>query len=58
VDDDMAREPEVIAELRRSLGAQLATFRLAAELTQGQLAKIVICDRTTIVHSEKGAGQG
>lgn len=50
----MAREPETIAELRRSLGAQLATFRLAAELTQGQLAKIAICDRTTLVHIEKG----
>jgi tetratricopeptide (TPR) repeat protein len=53
-DNDMAREPEVIAELRRSLGAQLATFRLAAELTQGQLAKVAICGRTTIVHIEKG----
>ena len=52
--DDMAREPEVIAELRRALGSQLATFRLAAELTQGQLAKVVICDRTAIVHIEKG----
>jgi DNA-binding XRE family transcriptional regulator len=52
--DDMAREPEAIAELRRSLGAQLATFRLAAELTQGQLAKPAICDRTTLVHIEKG----
>ncbi len=50
----MAREPEAVAELRRSLGTQLATFRLAAELTQGQLAKIALCDRTTIVHIEKG----
>jgi transcriptional regulator with XRE-family HTH domain len=50
----MAREPEDIAELRRSLGAQLATFRLAAELTQGQLAKVAFCDRTRIVHIEKG----
>ena len=50
----MAREPEAIAELRRSLGGQLATFRLAADLTQGQLAKIAYCDRTTIVHIEKG----
>jgi transcriptional regulator with XRE-family HTH domain len=56
--DDMAREPEAIAELRRSLGARLATFRLAAELTQGQLAKIVICDRTTIAHIEKGRARG
>lgn len=50
----MAREPEAIAEMRRSLGAQLATFRLAAELTQGQLAKVAICDRTRIAHIEKG----
>jgi DNA-binding XRE family transcriptional regulator len=53
-DDDMARESETIAERRRSLGAQLATFRQAAELTQGQLARVAICDRTTIVHIEKG----
>jgi DNA-binding XRE family transcriptional regulator len=53
-DDDMAREPEVITELRRSLGTQLATFRMAAELTQGELAKVAICDRTTLVHIEKG----
>lgn len=50
----MAREPEAVAELRRSLGAQLATFRLAEDLTQGQLAKVAFCDRTTIVHIEKG----
>jgi transcriptional regulator with XRE-family HTH domain len=53
-DEDMAREPEAIAELRHSLGAQLATFRLAAELTQGQLAKTAFCDRTTLSHIEKG----
>jgi hypothetical protein len=57
-DDEMAREPEAIAELRRSLGAQLATFRQAAELTQGQLARVAICDRTTIVHIEKGRARG
>lgn len=50
----MAREPESIAGLRRALGTQLAAFRLAAELTQGQLARVAICDRTTIVHIEKG----
>ena len=50
----MARELEAIAELRRALGAQLATFRQASELTQGELAKVAICDRTTIVHIEKG----
>jgi DNA-binding XRE family transcriptional regulator len=54
VEDDMAREPEAIAERRLSLGSQLATFRLAADLTQGQLAKVAYCDRTTIVHIEKG----
>jgi transcriptional regulator with XRE-family HTH domain len=54
-DEDMAREPEAIAELRRALGAQLAIFRLAAELTQGQLGKAAICDRTTIAHIEKGS---
>jgi DNA-binding XRE family transcriptional regulator len=56
VEDDMAmvREPDVIAELRRLLGAQLTTFREAAELTQGRLAKIGYCDRTTVNHIEKG----
>lgn len=54
----MAREPEAIVELRRALGVQLATFRLAAELTQVQLAKVAICDRTTIVHIEKGRASG
>lgn len=54
----MGREPEQVAELRRSLGVQLATFRQAAELTQGQLAKRVICDRTTIVHIERGRARG
>jgi DNA-binding XRE family transcriptional regulator len=50
----MAREPEAIAERRRALGARLAVFRRAAELTQGQLATVAFCDRTTIVHIEKG----
>jgi hypothetical protein len=54
VEEDMAREPGAIAELRRSLGSQLATFRLAADLTQGRLAKLTYCDRTRIVHIEKG----
>jgi Helix-turn-helix domain len=54
----MAREPEEIAERRRALGAQLATFRLAAELTQGQLGKAAICDRTVIAHIEKGRARG
>jgi hypothetical protein len=54
----MARESEAIAELRRLLGAQLATFRQAASLTQGQVAKVAICDRTHVVHVEKGRSRG
>lgn len=54
----MAREPEPIVERRRALGAQLATFRQAADLTQGQLGKIIHCDRTTVVHTEKGRSRG
>lgn len=50
----MAREPDAIADLRRALGAQLATFRQASELTQAELAKVAICDRTTVAHVEKG----
>jgi transcriptional regulator with XRE-family HTH domain len=50
----MAREPEAIAVLRQALGERLATFRRAAELTQGQLAHATICDRTNVVHIEKG----
>lgn len=50
----MAREPAAIAELRRSLGELLATFRQAADLTQARLAQITICDRTRVAHIEKG----
>lgn len=50
----MAREAEAVAEQRRVLGERLATFRQAADLTQGQLAQAVICDRTTVAHVEKG----
>jgi transcriptional regulator with XRE-family HTH domain len=50
----MARESEVIVELRRALGERLAAFRQAANLTQGQLAQAAICDRTTVAHIEKG----
>jgi transcriptional regulator with XRE-family HTH domain len=50
----MAREPAVIAEQRRILGDQLATFRQAADLTQGQLAQATICHRTQVTHIEKG----
>lgn len=54
----MAREPEELAEMRRALGAQLAAFRQAAGLTQGQLAKITFCDRSTVAHIEKGRSRG
>ncbi|HEY3610416.1 MAG TPA: helix-turn-helix transcriptional regulator [Pseudonocardiaceae bacterium] len=54
----MAREPEAITTLRRALGDRLATFRQAAELTQGQLAQAAICDRTTVAHIEKGRSRG
>lgn len=50
----MTREPERIAELRRALGVQLATFRAAAGLTQAQLADLVYSDRTRVTHIEKG----
>jgi transcriptional regulator with XRE-family HTH domain len=50
----MAREPADIAELRRALGERLATFRKAADVTQGQLASATYLDRTTISHIEKG----
>lgn len=51
---DMAREPEPILRQRQALGAQLAAFRQAADLTQGRLAKAALCDRTTLAHIEKG----
>lgn len=52
----MAREPEAVTELRHALGRQLATFRQAAGLTQGQLAARVFVDRTTVAHLEGGKG--
>jgi DNA-binding XRE family transcriptional regulator len=52
----VAREPEIIAELRRAQGRRLATFRDAADLTQAQLAVRVFVDRTTITHLEGGTG--
>jgi transcriptional regulator with XRE-family HTH domain len=50
----MAREPADITELRRALGERLATFRKAADVTQGQLAAAAYLDRTTVSHIEKG----
>lgn len=52
--DDMAREPTEIADLRRALGERLATFRKAAEITQGQLAAAAYVDRSLVSHVENG----
>jgi DNA-binding XRE family transcriptional regulator len=52
--DAMAREPEEIAAKRRALGERLAAFRQAADLTQADVARVAICDRTMIAHVEKG----
>ena len=54
----MAREPENLVEMRRELGAQLTVFRVAAELSQSQLARAVCCDRTNVTHIEKGRSRG
>jgi len=54
----MAREPEDLIEMRRALGAQLAAFREAAQLSQGQLAIPTAVDRTTVTHIEKGRSRG
>jgi DNA-binding XRE family transcriptional regulator len=54
----MAREPENLAEMRRGLGAQLTVFRVAAELSQSQLARAACCDRTNVTHIEKGRYRG
>ena len=51
-------EPESMAARRRQLGMKLATFRLAAGLTQAGLARLAFCDRTTIAHAEKGRARG
>lgn len=53
-DARMAREPDELVEMRRVLGAQLAAYRQAAELSQGQLAIATKVDRTTVAHIEKG----
>lgn len=50
----MTREPDELVEMRRVLGAQLAAYRQAAELSQGQLAIAALVDRTTVAHIEKG----
>lgn len=50
----MAREAADIVALRRALGERLATFRKAADITQGRLAAEAYLDRTTVSHIEKG----
>ncbi|MGH3915828.1 MAG: helix-turn-helix domain-containing protein [Pseudonocardiaceae bacterium] len=50
----MAEEPEELVEMRRELGGQLAAFRRAADLSQGQLARVTFRDRTSVAHIEKG----
>jgi transcriptional regulator with XRE-family HTH domain len=52
--DQMAREPDTIAAQRRVLGERLAVFRKAAGLTQAQLARLTVCDRTAVAHAERG----
>lgn len=47
-------EQEAIKDARRSLGRQLAAWRLKAGLTQGQLARQTGYHRTTIAHAEAG----
>lgn len=52
------REPEELATRRALLGRQLAAFRAAAGLTQGQLAKAAHCDRNNVTHIEAGRTRG
>jgi len=53
----VAREPADIVARRAVLGARLAAFREAADLRQGELARLVFRDRTTVTHIEKGRGR-
>ena len=50
----MSREAPAIARFRQELGERLATFRKAADITQGALAKATSRDRTAISHLENG----
>ncbi|MGH3898602.1 MAG: helix-turn-helix domain-containing protein [Pseudonocardiaceae bacterium] len=50
----MSREPEAITAQHRQLGAALATFRQAAELTQAQVGTGTDYDRTSINKIERG----
>lgn len=50
----MSREPEAIVAQRGQLGAALATFRQAAELSQAQVGTETNYDRTSINKVERG----
>ena len=50
----MPREAPAVTRLRQELGERLATFRKAAAVTQGALAKATNRDRTAISHLENG----
>lgn len=50
----MSREPEAVMTQRRQLGAALATFRQAADLTQAQVGTDTGYDRTSINKIERG----
>lgn len=45
---------DALAQLKRRLGSSLAEHRVAAGLTQGQLAATIAYDRTTVAHAERG----
>ena len=47
-------DPEMVAEAKRALGRQLATYRNAAGLKQSQLAPRVLYGRSTIANVETG----
>jgi transcriptional regulator with XRE-family HTH domain len=50
----MAHEPEQVASLRRALGDQLASLRVAAGLSRRQLADAALCHPSLVTHIEKG----
>jgi transcriptional regulator with XRE-family HTH domain len=50
----MSREPEAVMTQRRQLGAALATFRQAADLSQAQVGTDTGYDRTSINKIERG----
>ncbi|MCA1675903.1 MAG: helix-turn-helix domain-containing protein, partial [Actinobacteria bacterium] len=54
----MVQEPDELVEMRRVLGEQLAAFRQAAGLNQGELGRATFCDRTSVAHIEKARSRG